>query len=65
MSSLQIDHGTAHVALDAMHDVGRGSDSGVQPRYVTNDLLAATAAVLRAARDPRADEVQGLVEQPQ
>lgn len=61
MSSLQISNGTAEVTLHATFDRTKQGSTGVQPVYVGDDLLAATAAALRAASDPRADAVQTLV----
>ena len=63
MSALHVTTGTAAVSLDATYDRQRAGAGSVEPFYVTDDLLSATAAVLRAARDPRADTVQDLVRQ--
>lgn len=62
MSSIDVDHGTASVRLVAALDVNRGT-GGARPSYAPDDVLAATAAVLRAARDTRADAVAALINQ--
>lgn len=61
MSSLRAEHGTATVELDATAETTAAMS--LRAVYDCEDLLNATAAVLRAARDSRADQVQGMVRQ--